>query len=221
MAAGDDRYLPSATRARSAVSSRDFIDSGWHLGEAVMPAMVLVILATFIPVPAIQYYSFIGLWIFILFVIGDMIISSIRVKQAARQEVRRRPRREGPRLVRRDAHHPDAVHAPAQAAGQARRSTRSDPAPGADGSACGKPAVDLPRPERAAVEERRVALHEGGARIQPLPHVGGGLDAADRDHAELGGHRRAHEPQHLERAALQRRAGQPAGRRPPRRRPGR
>ena len=51
-----------------------------------MPAMVLVILATFIPIPAIQYYSFIGLWIFILFVIGDMIIASIRVKQAARKK---------------------------------------------------------------------------------------------------------------------------------------
>jgi len=86
MAAGEDRYLPARDKGPQRRFVRDFIDSGWHLGEAVMPAMVLVILATFIPVPAIQYYSFIGLWIFILFVIGDMVITSIRVKRAAREK---------------------------------------------------------------------------------------------------------------------------------------
>ena len=37
-------------------------------------------------------------------------------------------------------------------------------------SRCQAP-VDLPRPERAAVEERRVALHEGGAGLQPLGDI--------------------------------------------------
>ena len=125
MAAGEDRYLPARDKGPQRKFVRDYVDSGWHLGEVVMPAMVLVILATFIPVAAIQYYSFIGLWIFILFVIGDMILD-LDPRQAGRaQEVRRRPHREGSRLVRRDAHHPDAVHAAAEAAGQARVSTRS------------------------------------------------------------------------------------------------
>lgn len=84
MAAGEDKYLPARDKGPQRRFVRDFIDSGWHLGEAVMPAMVLVILATFIPLPAVQYYSFIGLWIFILFVIGDMIITSLRVTRAAR-----------------------------------------------------------------------------------------------------------------------------------------
>lgn len=84
MAAGEDKYLPIRDKGPQRRFARDFIDSGWHLGEAVMPAMVLVILATFIPVPAIQFYSFIGLWIFILFVIGDMVITAIRLKRAAR-----------------------------------------------------------------------------------------------------------------------------------------
>ena len=86
MAAGEDKYLPVRDKGPQRRFVRDFIDSGWHLGEAVMPAMVLVILATFVPVPSIQYYSFIGLWIFILFVIGDMIIAAIRIKQAARKK---------------------------------------------------------------------------------------------------------------------------------------
>ena len=65
---------------------RDFVDGGWHLGEVVMPAMVLVILATFVPNTFVQYWSFVGLWIFILFVVGDMVITSIRVKQAAKEK---------------------------------------------------------------------------------------------------------------------------------------
>jgi hypothetical protein len=84
MAAGDPKYLPARDQGAQRKFVRDYVDAGWHLGEAVMPAMVVVILATFIPVPEVQFYSFVGLWIFILFVIGDMIITSIRVKQAVK-----------------------------------------------------------------------------------------------------------------------------------------
>lgn len=51
-----------------------------------MPFMVLVIVATLIPVGFFQYWSFVALWIFILFVVGDMIITSIRVKRAAKEK---------------------------------------------------------------------------------------------------------------------------------------
>lgn len=84
MAAGDERYLPARDKGPQRRFVRDYVDAGWHLGEAVMPAMVIVILATFIPSSGIQFWSFIGLWIFILFVIGDMIITSIRVKRAVK-----------------------------------------------------------------------------------------------------------------------------------------
>ncbi|GAA1987632.1 DUF3043 domain-containing protein [Microbacterium pumilum] len=86
MAAGDPKYLPARDQGPQRKFVRDYVDGGWHLAEAVMPAMVVVILATFVPLPAIQFYSFVGLWIFILFVIGDMIITSIRVKRAARDK---------------------------------------------------------------------------------------------------------------------------------------
>ncbi|WP_404432527.1 DUF3043 domain-containing protein [Microbacterium lacus] len=84
MAAGDDKYLTARDKGPQRKFVRDFVDSGWHLGEAVMPAMVVVILATFIPVLGIQYWAFVGLWIFIFFVIGDMVLTSYRVKKAAR-----------------------------------------------------------------------------------------------------------------------------------------
>lgn len=83
MAAGDERYLPARDRGPQRKFARDFADAGWHLGEAVMPAMVLVIIMTFLPVAAVQFWAFIVLWIFILFVVGDMIITGIRVKRAA------------------------------------------------------------------------------------------------------------------------------------------
>lgn len=85
MAAGDPRYLPTRDQGPQRKFVRDWVDAGWHLGEAVMPAMVLVILATFVPVPELQYYAFIGLWLFIFFVIGDMVITSITVKRAVRR----------------------------------------------------------------------------------------------------------------------------------------
>jgi len=86
MAAGDPKYLPARDQGPQRKFVRDFVDGGSHLGEFVMPAMVIVILATFIPIYELQTWSFVGLWIFILFVIGDMIITSIRVKQAAKQK---------------------------------------------------------------------------------------------------------------------------------------
>ena len=44
MANGDPRYLPARDQGPQRKFVRDWVDAGWHLGEAVMPAMVLVIL---------------------------------------------------------------------------------------------------------------------------------------------------------------------------------
>ena len=84
MAAGDPRYLPARDQGPQRKFVRDYVDAGWHLGEAVMPAMVVVILATFVPAAAVQYWSFVALWIFILFVIGDMVLTSINAKRAVK-----------------------------------------------------------------------------------------------------------------------------------------
>ena len=55
MAAGDPKYLPARDQGPQRKFVRDFVDGGWHLAEFVMPAMVIVILATFIPLAAVQY----------------------------------------------------------------------------------------------------------------------------------------------------------------------
>jgi hypothetical protein len=84
MAAGEEKYLPVRDKGPQRRFARDFVDAGWHLGEIVMPAMIVVIVLTFVPVGGMQYWAFVGLWIFIFFVIGDMILVSLRVKNAAK-----------------------------------------------------------------------------------------------------------------------------------------
>ena len=83
LANGEEKYLPLRDRGPQRKFIRDYVDAGWHLGEAVMPAMILTM---FIPSVDVQYWAFIALWIFILFVIGDMVLTSIRSKQAAKQK---------------------------------------------------------------------------------------------------------------------------------------
>jgi len=83
MAAGEEKYLPARDRGPQRRYARDFADAGYHLGEVVMPAMILVIVLTFLPIPAVQYYAFIVLWVFIMLVIADMIFTAVRVKRAA------------------------------------------------------------------------------------------------------------------------------------------
>ena len=86
MAAGEERYLPLRDKGPQRRFVRDFVDGGWHLGELVMPLMVVVILLSLVPNTAVTLYAFVGLWVYILFVIGDMIITSVRVKKAAREQ---------------------------------------------------------------------------------------------------------------------------------------
>ena len=83
-AAGEERYLPARDQGPQRRYVRDFVDAGWHLGEVVMPALIVVVLLGLMPLPAVQYGSFAALWFFILLVIIDMVITSFRVKRAIR-----------------------------------------------------------------------------------------------------------------------------------------
>lgn len=83
MANGEEKFLPARDKGPQKRFARDYTDAGWHLGEFLMPAMIIVIITTFIPLEFFQFYSFVALWAFILFVVGDMIILSITVKRKA------------------------------------------------------------------------------------------------------------------------------------------
>lgn len=86
MAAGEEKYLPAKDRGPQRRFARDFADAGWHLGELVMPLMILVIVVMILNIQAVQVYAFIVLWAYIAFVVIDMAILSIRLKRAARRK---------------------------------------------------------------------------------------------------------------------------------------
>jgi hypothetical protein len=86
MAAGDEKYLPVRDKGPQRKFVRDFVDAGWHAGELLMPLMLIVILVSLVQNQGIVFYAFIGLWIFILFTVGDMILTSARVKSLARKK---------------------------------------------------------------------------------------------------------------------------------------
>src|SRR5690606_27401836 len=77
--------------------------------------------------------------------------------------------------------------------------------------AAGELPVDAGGPEGAAVDPARVALDQGGAGQQPLPDVVHVLDAAYGHQREPVADAGAQPPQDLQRAGLERAAGQPAG----------
>ena len=83
MAAGEDKYLPARDKGPQRKFVRDYIDAGWHIGELVMPLMILVIVIMVVNIVMLQVYAMIILWAYVILVIIDMVITSIRVKSAA------------------------------------------------------------------------------------------------------------------------------------------
>lgn len=87
MAAGDDRYLTARDKGPQRRFVRDWVDSKWSLSEWIMPLMLLVIVIGFLPSSGfLVTYSFFALWGVILLVIIEMVITSARVKGAARRK---------------------------------------------------------------------------------------------------------------------------------------
>lgn len=84
MANGEEKYLPVRDRGPQRRFVRDFVDAGWHPGELLMPFMIVVIMVSLIPDPAIAYFGFVALWVYVIIVIGGMVLLSIRVKKAAK-----------------------------------------------------------------------------------------------------------------------------------------
>lgn len=84
MANGDDKFLPLRDKGPQRRWVRDYVDSGWHLAEFVMPFMLVVVIISLFPVADITYYGFVALWIFVIISVIDMVILSNRVKKKAR-----------------------------------------------------------------------------------------------------------------------------------------
>ncbi|MGO1411517.1 MULTISPECIES: DUF3043 domain-containing protein [unclassified Microbacterium] len=80
---GEEKFLQPRDRGPQRRWVRDFTDSRWHLGELLMPALIVILVATMFLPYAFQFYGMVGLWVFVLFTVGDMFILSRSVKKRA------------------------------------------------------------------------------------------------------------------------------------------
>ena len=84
MAAGDDKFLPARERGPQKKFVRDYVDARFNIGEFMIPVMFLVIILTFMPVPEIQVYGRLTLWVFFIIAIADCFFLGFRVRKALR-----------------------------------------------------------------------------------------------------------------------------------------
>ncbi len=137
--------------------------------------MVLLIIATFIPVPEVTFIGFIAIWAFFAVAVIDVVVLGFLLNKKLGEKF-------GADKVERVRWY-SAMRAwqllapsPSEASGQARAVPRAREAR----PQFRQPRFTSPRPERAAVQERRVALHEVGAGIRPFLHVCGPSRRLDR-----------------------------------------
>jgi hypothetical protein len=81
MMAGEERYLTARDRGPQKRLARDVVDSRFTIGELVMPALFVVILASSAPDPTVQLATLIGMWTLFLAMGIDAWILGRRVKK--------------------------------------------------------------------------------------------------------------------------------------------
>lgn len=83
---GEEKFLQPRDKGPQRRFARDFTDGRFHLGEMLMPALIVILIATMFMPYAVQFYGMLALWVFVLFTVGDMIILSRSVKKAAAEK---------------------------------------------------------------------------------------------------------------------------------------
>jgi len=81
MAAGDDRYLTARDRGPQRRYVRDYVDARFSIGEFLIPVMLIVIVLTFLPWPAMQVYGLFALWGFFLIAVIDCFVLGFMVRR--------------------------------------------------------------------------------------------------------------------------------------------
>lgn len=84
MAAGDERYLTQRDRGPQRRYVRDYVDARFTVAEFLMPVMLVIIVFTFVPVQALQYYGIIVLWTFFALAVIDSAIMVFTMKRRLR-----------------------------------------------------------------------------------------------------------------------------------------
>ncbi|WP_291038198.1 DUF3043 domain-containing protein [Herbiconiux sp.] len=86
MANGDDRYLPARDKGAQRRYVRDYVDARFNIGEFLIPIMFVVILLTLVPLPEVQSGVMLGLYAFVLIVVGDCVLMGFRLMKKLREK---------------------------------------------------------------------------------------------------------------------------------------
>jgi hypothetical protein len=81
MMRGEEKYLPIRDRGPQKKMVRDIIDARFSLGEMILPAMFIFLIATTINVYTVQLASLITMWILFAAVVADALIVGRRVER--------------------------------------------------------------------------------------------------------------------------------------------
>ena len=74
MARGEEKYLPIRDRGPQKKYVRDYVDARFSIGELMIPFMVVLIIASLIPVEMVTVIGFIAIWAFFLLAIIDCVV---------------------------------------------------------------------------------------------------------------------------------------------------
>jgi len=80
MMQGDERYLTARDKGPQRRFVRDYVDARISIGEFLIPAMLVVLLMTFLP-PAWQVYSLLAIWIYLALSVVDVVILGFTLKR--------------------------------------------------------------------------------------------------------------------------------------------
>ena len=83
LAQGDERYLTPRDRGPQRRWVRDFVDARFSVGEFLIPAMLVVLITTFLPNP-IPFYGIAVMWTFVALSILDMVFMNFRIGKKLR-----------------------------------------------------------------------------------------------------------------------------------------
>ena len=81
MLRGEEKYLPIRDRGPQKKMARDVVDARFNLGEMILPAMFIFLIATTVNIYYVQLASLIVMWILFAAVVADALIIGRKVER--------------------------------------------------------------------------------------------------------------------------------------------
>jgi len=86
MANGVEKYMPFRDRGPQKRYVRDFVDARTSAGEFMLPILVVIIILSLIPIPAVEIATVALLWLFLLIAVVDVLILNRRLTRELKEK---------------------------------------------------------------------------------------------------------------------------------------